>query len=65
MNHVHRAYHWIPDHVDRGLIAVDRVRGNPNPADVFKPLGKVIFTRFREMLGLSWLGGHVMHQGGI
>ena len=53
MKHVHRAYHWIRDHIDRGLISVSHVPGDLNPADIFtKPLGKFKFTRFRDMLGL-------------
>ncbi len=53
MKHAHRAYQWIRDHLDRGLIAVSHVPGDLNPADIFtKLLGKVKFTRFREMLGL-------------
>jgi len=53
MKHVHRAYHWIRDHVEQNLISVSHVPGNDNPADIFtKPLGRVKFTKFREMLGL-------------
>jgi len=53
MKHVHRAYHWIQDHVEWNLILVSHVPGNKNPADIFtKPLGRVKFTKFREMLGL-------------
>ena len=53
MKHVHWAYHWIRDHVDRKLISVSHVPGDLNPADVFtKPLGRLKFLRFRSMLGL-------------
>ena len=53
MKHVHRAYHWIREQVEQRLIAVHHVPGNENPADIFtKPLGRVKFTRFRDMLGL-------------
>jgi len=53
MKHVHRAYHWIRDHVDHNLIVVSHVPGDLNLADIFtKPLGKIKFVRFREMLGL-------------
>ena len=53
MKHVHRAYHWIRDHVERNLIAVSHVPGDLNPADIFtKPLGRIKFLRFRDMLGL-------------
>jgi hypothetical protein len=53
MKHVHRAYHWIRDHVDRGFISVSHVPGDLNPADIFtKPLGRVKFLHFRDMLGL-------------
>jgi len=53
MKHVHRAYHWICDHVDHGQIAVSHVLGDQNPADIFtKPLGRLKFLLFREMLGL-------------
>ena len=40
MKHVHRAYHWICDHVERGEITVSHVPGDDNLADIFtKPLG--------------------------
>ena len=53
MKHVHRAYHWIRDHVERGEIAVSHVPGDDNMADIFtKPLGRVKFSKFRAMLGL-------------
>ncbi len=53
MKHVHRAYHWIHDHVERDLISVSHVPGDLNPADIFtKPLGCIKFLHFREMLGL-------------
>jgi len=53
MKHVHRAYHWIRDHVSRGLITVSHVPGDLNLADIFtKPLGRLKFMRFRDMLGL-------------
>jgi transposase InsO family protein len=53
MKHVHRAYHWIRDHVEQGNITVSHVPGVDNPADIFtKPLGRVKFSKFREMLGL-------------
>ncbi len=54
MKHIHRAYHWIRDHIDRKLICVSHVPGNLNPADIFrKPLGRLKFLCFHEMLGLS------------
>jgi len=53
MKHVHRAYHWIRDHIAQGHIAVSHVPGNENPAELFtKPLGRVKFSKFRTMLGL-------------
>ena len=53
MKHVHRAYHWIRDHVEQGDIVIKHVPGVDNPADIFtKPLGRVKFCKFREMLGL-------------
>ena len=53
MKHVHRAYHWIRDHVEQGNISVTHVPGVDNLADIFtKPLGRVKFSKFREMLGL-------------
>jgi len=53
MKHVHRAYHWIWDHVEQNLISVSHMPGSENPANIFmKPLGRVKFTKFREMLGL-------------
>ena len=36
MKHVHRAYHWIRDHVERKDIAVSHVPGHENPADIFE-----------------------------
>ena len=52
MKHVHRAYHWIRDHIDQGCISVS-LPGDDNPADIFtKPLGRVKFLKFRAMLGL-------------
>ena len=53
MKHVHRAYHWIRDHVDHGLISVSHIPGNLNPADIFtKPLSRLKFLHFCSMLGL-------------
>ena len=53
MKHVHRAYHWIRGHVEDGTLSVFHVPGDENPADIFtKPLGRVKFAKFREMLGL-------------
>ena len=53
MKHVHRAYHWIRDQVERGQIVVSHIPGDENPADIFtKPLAKPKFTKFRSMLGL-------------
>ena len=53
MKHVHRAYHWIRDHVKQKNILVTHVPGVDNLADIFmKPLGRVKFSRFRDMLGL-------------
>ena len=54
MKHVHRAYHWIRDHVDFGLIT--DVRGNLNPDGVYIYQAKVKFKRFREMFGLRGQG---------
>ena len=54
MKHVHRAYHWIREQVEQQMIAVHHVPGDENPADIFtKPLGRVKFTKFRDMLGLQ------------
>ena len=54
MKHVHRAYHWIRDHIDKKLICVSHIPGDLNPADIFtKPLGRLKFLRFCKMLGLS------------
>ena len=53
MKHVHRAYHWIRDHVERGDISVTHVPGSENLADIFtKPLGRIKFAKFRGMLRL-------------
>jgi len=54
MKHVHRAYHWIRDQVERKQIAVSHIPGDENPTDIFtKPLGRLKFTKFRSMLGLT------------
>jgi hypothetical protein len=53
MKHVHRAYHWIREQVEQRAIAVSHVPGDENPADIFtKPLGRVKFAKFRDMLRL-------------
>jgi len=53
MKHVHHAYHWIRDLVDWKQIAVSHIPGNENPADIFmKPLGRLKFMKFWDMLGL-------------
>jgi len=53
MKHVHRAYLWIHGHVDRGLITISHILGDANPTDIFtKPLGRVKFLHFHDMLGL-------------
>ena len=54
MKHVHRAYHWIREQVEQRTIAVCHVPGDENPADIFtKPLSRVKFVKFQEMLGLQ------------
>ena len=54
MKHVHRAYHWIREQVEQQTITVCHVPGDENPADIFtKPLGRVKFVKFQEMLGLQ------------
>jgi hypothetical protein len=61
MKHVHHAYHWICNHVNCGLITVSHVPGDLNPADIFtKPLSRVKFLHFCNMLGLPLRG---LHQG--
>jgi len=53
MKHVHCAYHWIRDHIERGDISVTHVPGSENPANIFtKPLGRIKFTKFWGMLRL-------------
>ena len=53
MKHVHRAYHWIRDHIANNFISISHVPGDENPADIFtKPLGHLKFSKFRHMLGL-------------
>ncbi len=53
MKHVHRTYHWIRGHIEQNLISVSHVPGDENLANIFtKPLGRVKFTKFRQMLGL-------------
>jgi hypothetical protein len=53
MKHVHRHYHWLREHVERNNIEIKHVPGSENVADIFtKPLGRIKFVRFREMLGL-------------
>ena len=54
MKHVHRAYHWIREQVEQRTIAVCHIPGDENPADIFtKPLGRIKFVKFWEMLGLQ------------
>ena len=53
MKHIHCAYHWIHDHVEQGDLTVSHIPGVNNLADIFtKPLGRVKFLKFRDMLGL-------------
>jgi len=53
MKHIHRAYHWIHGHINHGLITVSHIPGDANPTDIFtKPLGRVKFLHFHDMLGL-------------
>jgi len=53
MKHVHRAYHWICGHVNCRLITILHILGDANPMDIFtKPLGRVKFLHFCNMLGL-------------
>ena len=53
MKHVHRAFHWIRERAEAKDIVVSHVPGVDNVADIFtKPLGKVKFSMFRDMLGL-------------
>jgi len=53
MKDVHRAYHCIHNLVDQKQITISHVPGNENPTDIFtKPLGRLKFTKFRDMLGL-------------
>ena len=65
MKHVHRAYHWIREQVERRTIAVSHVPGDENPADIFtKPLGRIKFAKFRAMLGLRATGCAAVCRGG-
>lgn len=53
MKHVHRSYNWIRERVEAGDISIGHVPGKDNVADIFtKPLGRVKFLQFRDMLGL-------------
>jgi hypothetical protein len=55
MKHVHRAFHWIRERAEAKDIIVSHVPGVDNVADIFtKPLGKVKFSMFRDMLGLRY-----------
>lgn len=55
MKHVHRAFHWIRERAEAKDIVVSHVPGVDNVADIFtKPLGKVKFSMFRDMLGLRY-----------
>ena len=47
MKHMHRAYHWIRDHVEQRQITVSHIPGNDNPANIFtKSLGRIKFMKF-------------------
>jgi hypothetical protein len=53
MKHVHRCYNWIRERVEDAQIRVGHIPGSENPADIFtKPLSRVKFQRFRDMLGV-------------
>ncbi|CAG8631360.1 2345_t:CDS:1, partial [Acaulospora colombiana] len=53
MKHVHRSYNWVREKVENKDLRVCRVAGEDNPADIFtKPLGKIKFSKFRDILGL-------------
>jgi hypothetical protein len=54
MKHVNRSFHWIREKVANNEIKVIHIPGVDNMADIFtKPLGRLKFSRFRTMLGLS------------
>jgi hypothetical protein len=53
MKHVHRAYHWLRNHVDRNLIVVSHVPGHLSAVHIFaKSLSMVKLICFCDMLGL-------------
>ena len=54
MKHIHWAYHWIHERIEQGDMKVTHILGVDNLADIFtKPLSRVKFSKFRDMLGLQ------------
>ena len=51
--HVDIWYHYIREVIERGLVEVNYIPGEDNPADLLtKNLGRVKFEKFRSMYGL-------------
>ena len=51
--HIDVRYHKIREFVEDKVVELFFVEGSQNPADIFtKPLGRVLFEKFREELGL-------------
>ena len=51
--HVDIRYHYIREVIERGLVEVNYIPGEDNPADLLtKNLGRVKFEKFRSMYGL-------------
>ncbi|CAM9865757.1 unnamed protein product, partial [Heterosigma akashiwo] len=51
--HLNIKRHFLKEEVAEGRLSVQHIRGKDNTADIFtKPLGRVIFQRLREALGV-------------
>jgi hypothetical protein len=56
--HIDIRYHFIREAVEDGKVSVVYIPTNDNPVDIFtKPLAKVKFRKFVELLGLRPIDG--------
>ena len=56
MKHIDIYYHYICQCIEDKNIELMFIKGSNNPADMFtKNLGNIIFSKFREILGLEFL----------
>jgi hypothetical protein len=53
--HIDIDYHFVRHHVLNGLLDIEYVPSQDNPADAFtKPLARPVFERFMELIGLEF-----------